>query len=349
MKKIQSVCIDHIYPPVIPEIQECELRSDPSKIAVLIRVEMSDAVPHTINNRTGFYIRVQDRCDPREMTDEEIKMLLNRREKIAERRERLLNRTYERVFPPDVKRNFMLTPAIFQVIPLYPMYPLVERSQLYELYTKSEVRQGQGFPLETDRIKTANESIYAYISTKDSDKLTVRKERYGELNIFGQVSYFENAVHDFNGSATGIYLGYELRNLFLTVKFATNFYKNLGYWGVVRLILKVENCRGVKLISPHDGPGRADELAIMELDSDINIQREYVTAELNDSPEDCIENIFQEYLWNIGLSVHRANSVPVGFWVDKTKIDLYGKKPCPKCNKVYISNVDVSCRDCKAK
>lgn len=347
-QKIQSVCIDHIYPPAVPEIQECELKNDNSKVVVIVRIAMSDDAPHTINHRTGFYIRVQDRSDPREMAEEEIELLWNRRAKLVERREWLLKRTYERVFPRDVKRNYMLSPSVFIAVPLFPIYSLVPRERLYDTYTKAEVPQSQGFPLETDRIKTASDSIYAYISTKDADKLTVRKERYGEINIFGQISYFENAVHNFN-STEGIFLGYELRNLFLMAKFAGNFYKDLGFWGIVRFIVKVENCRGVRLISPRDAQGFNDEMGVMELDKDIDIVRDCAVAELIDNSEGFVESIFQEYLWNIGLSVHRANAMPVSFWVDKVKMELYGKKACPKCNKVYISNVDVSCRDCKTE
>jgi hypothetical protein len=345
-QKIQSVCLDHIYPPVVPEIQECELKSDTSKVVVVVRVDMSDEAPHTINQRTGFYIRVQDRSDPREMNEEEITMLLNRRAKIVEQRDRLLQRTYRRVFPPDVKRNFMLTPSILIVTPIYPMYPLIDRGRLYDVYNTSEVKGGQGFPLETDRIRTASDSIYAYISAKDEDKLTVRKERYGELNIFGQVSYYENAIHNFN-SAEGVWLGYELRNLYLMIKFTANFYKNIGYWGIIKFILRMESCRGVKLLSPRDGYGFSDELGTMELDSELNIERDSSVMEITDKPEEFIESIFQEYLWNVGLSVHRANEMPVGYWLDKIKMDLYGSKPCPKCNKYKISNFDSLCRECR--
>jgi len=344
--KIQSICLDHIYPPVVPEIQECELKTDTTKVVVVVRIDMSEEAPHTINQRAGFYIRIQDCSDPREMTAEEITVILNRREKIIEHREWLLQRTYKRVFPPDVKRNFMLTPSMLIAIPLYPTWPLIERRQIYDMYRSSEVAGGQGFPLETDRIKTASDSIYAYISAKDADKLTVRKERYGELNIFGQISYYENAIHNFE-SIEGVYLGFELRNLYLMIKFAANFYKNIGYWGIIKFILRLENCRGVKLISPHEAYGFSDELGVMELDAEVNIERDFSVMEMLDKPEEFIENIFQEYLWDIGLSVHKANQMPVGYWLDKTKIDLYGSKHCPKCNKYLISKIDSLCRDCR--
>ena len=345
-QKIQSVCIDHIHSPVTPEIQECALRNDNTKVIVVVRVDMSDAAPHTINSKTGFYIRSQDRCDPREMTEDEISLLMNRREKIAQRRDWLLERTYNRVFPPDVKRNYMLTASIFTAIPAYPISLLAERTKLYEIYGNSAVPQGQGFPIETSSIKTASDSIYAYFSPKGDEKVTVRKERYGEINVWGQISYFENAIHNWN-SIQGIWLSYELRNLYLMVKFAANFYSNLGYWGIIKFMVKVEHCRGVKLIAPRSTWGFSDELAIMELDSEISIERQCSVMEMVTNPDEFIEDIFKEYIWAIGLSIHRVNSMPIGYWLDMTKMELHGKKRCPKCNKREISNIDTMCRECR--
>ncbi|HLG28759.1 MAG TPA: ATP-binding protein [Candidatus Brocadiales bacterium] len=345
-EKIQSVCIDHIYPPIVPDVVERELQNDSNKVVVIVRIEMSDMVPHTINNRTGFYIRSQDRCDPREMTEEEIELLWNRRAKLVERRDWLLRRTYERVFPKDVKRDYMLTPSIMMAIPLYPMHPLIERGRLLEVYYNSKVHEKQGFPLVADRIMAASDSIYGYTSPESADKLTVKKENYGELNILGQVSYFGNPMRKFDtsGEHECILLDRELRNLFLMVKFLCNFYKNLGYWGIIKFILKVENCRGVKFSYPDPFLG-----AKMELDTEVNVERDCAISQLLENPEGIIEDIFQEYLWSIGLSVPRATAIPVGDWLNKTKMDFYGTKRCPKCSKKEISKIDEMCMDCKSK
>jgi len=200
--------------------------------------------------------------------------------------------------------------------------------------------------MDTDRIKTASDSIYAYISPKKDDSPTVVKERYGEINVWGQISHFEEAIHDWD-SIQGVWLGYELRNLYLMVKFATNFYCNVGYWGIVKFMVKVENCRGVRLIAPRSTYGFSDELAIMELDSDINIDRHCPVMGLVSSYNDFIEDIFKEYIWAIGLSVHRVNSMPIGFWLDMVKRNLHGTVQCPKCKKREISRIDELCRECE--
>lgn len=347
-EKIQSVCIDHIYPPIVPEVEKYELKNDNNKVVVIVRIEMSDMVPHTINNRAGFYIRSQDRCDPREMTDEEIGLLGNRRAKLVERRDWLLRRTYERVFPKDVKRDYMLTPSIMMAIPLYPMLPLIERGRLLEVYDNSQVDKGYGFPLVAERIRAASDSIYSYTSPESEGKLTVKKEKYGELNIFGQACYFENPIRKTGPSDEGcIRLNLELKNLFLMVKFLCKFYKKLGYWGIIKFILKVESCRDVKFSYPD--PDLLYLVAKMELDTEVNVERDCAISQLLENPEGIIENIFEEYLWSIGLSVPRANAIPVRDWLNKTKMDLYGKKPCPKCSKKEISEIDEMCMDCKSK
>jgi len=215
-QKIQSVCIDHIYPPVVPEIQEYEIKTDATKVVVLVRIDMSDEVPHTINSRTGFYIRSQDRSDPREMTDEELELLWNRRSKLVERRKRLLKRAYERVFPPDIHSFGIKSAVILQAIPLYPLESFVNRKALLEKYRGAQVPGSQGFPLVIDDIKTASDSIYANLKPKTEDTATFKREEYGELNIFGQVSFIENAVHSFQGK-DGIFLGWQLKRLFFMI------------------------------------------------------------------------------------------------------------------------------------
>ena len=346
-ERVQSVCIDHIYPPVIPEIQECELKSDSSKVIVLVRVEMSDAVPHTINNRTGFYIRSQDRCDPREMTAEEIELLWNRRTKIVERREWLLRRTYERIFPSETKRTHMLTPFILRAIPLYPLQPLVERTELLAALSASEVRGSQGFPLRTSEIKTSSDSIYGYVISKNSEDPVFNREEYGEVNIFGQVSYLENTMRNWE-DMRGIVLGWQLRDMLLMTKFLANWYKRLGYWGVIKFILKLENCKGVKFYAPYGSYGHNDELKTSQLDKDIRVEKEFSVADLMDKTEAITEDIFTEYLWGCGLSVHNASRIQVDAWIEIAKEGM-DKITCPKCKARNICVIDEVCNGCKGK
>ena len=345
-QKIQSVCLDHIYPPIVPEIQECELKTDASKVVVVVRVDISDEAPHTINQKTGFYIRVQDRSDPREMNVDEMELLWNRREKLIERREWLLARAYERVLPSGVKRVHMLTPLIFRAIPLFPLQSLIERTRLYEIYQASIVPGSHEFPLIIDDIKTSSESIFSHFVAQEKD---VHPERavYGELNTFGQVSRFENAIYSWQ-EMTGIFIGLELRNLLFMMKFLTKWYKNLGYWGIVKFILDLENCKGVKFYYPRYGHGFQEQLKTLHLDMNMRIERQLSVSDLWENPEAIVVDVFQELLWGCGLSVHNASNLPVAAWINEEKKQA-GMTTCPKCQGQNISVIDEVCKDCRNK
>lgn len=345
-QKIQSICLDHIYPPIVPEIQECELKTDTSKVVVVVRVDMSEEAPHTINQRTGFYIRMQDRSDPREMNTEEIELLWNRRGKLIQRREWLLKRAYERVLSSEIKRKHMLTPTILRAIPLFPLQPLIERTKLLDIYRTSIVPGSHEFPLIIDDIKTSSDSIFSHFIAQEKD-VYPEKAVYGELNIFGQVSHFENAIYSWQ-EMTGIFIGLELRSLLFMMKFLTKWYKNLGYWGMVKFSLDLENCKGVKFYYPRYGYGFQEQLQTLHLDMNMRIEREFSVTELWDNSEAIVIDIFQEYLWGCGLSVHNASSMPVAAWIDEEKKQV-GMITCPKCRGQNISVIDEVCKDCRSK
>lgn len=350
-KKIQSVCLDHIYPPLFPEIQECELKNNPDKLAVIVRVAMSDETPHTINKRTGFYIRGEDVCTPRPMTDEEIELLWNRRKKLVERREWLLQRPYNRVFVADKPELNLTTPIILMAIPLFPMKPLVEREKLPDIHKASVVSGSNDFPLFSSDIKTASDSIYCYSPDKNvvAQIKDIAKRKYGEINIFGQISHFEDAVNEFEQRGLkGIFLGYELKKLYFMVRYVSNFYAKVGYWGIIKMILKIQNCIGELLYSPSYTYDSNDKLSRNELDKDVIVEKDFTVGEIVDGVEHIVVDIFRDLLWGTGLNVYRAARVPIAQWLQQTKIGLYGDKVCPKCSKERISTVDAICLKCKA-
>ena len=345
--RIQSVCIDHIYPPIVPEIQECELKSDSNKVVVLVRIEMSDAVPHTINNKTGFYLRSQDRCDPREMTTDEIELLWNRRAKLVERREWLLKRTYERVFPPGIPRKHIFAPSIMRAIPLFPLHMLLERSSLFEKHSFAEVPNREGFPLSKYNIKTASDSIYTCWFDKD---VPTPKEAYGELNTFGQVSYFKDIVSRWiegDMQIDGIALFLELKDILYMIKFLGKWYKNIGFWGIIKFTLDIENCRDAAVYCYSYEYRRNDRLSNIKLDNNIKIERQLYVSEIIDNSEAIIENIFQEYLWDCGLKPNQVGSVPIGHWIEEIKKSA-GLITCPKCRGQNISIIDEICKNCRS-
>lgn len=341
--KIQSVCIDHIYPPIAPDIQECEIKGDNTKVVIIVRVDMSDEAPHTINKKAGFYIRTQDRSDPREMTSDEIELLWNRRAKVIERREWLLKRAYNRILGDSPRRDSMRTPLILRAIPLFPLAPLTERTKLFNIYGKSVVSGSQGVPLTTDHIKTSSDSIYAHFVGLDADN-TYRREEYGELNIYGQVTYIENARQHW-GEIKGVIIDEQLRQILIIMKFLAKWYRQLGYWGIIKFSLEVENLKTAQFYMSHVVNRANREYDTALIDNNMKIERQFSVSELIDNPEAIATDIFKEYLWNCGQSVHNTDSIAIGTWIDAIKSNI-GSGPCLKCKKAVYA-VDEICKECK--
>ena len=55
-ERIKSICLDAIYPPIIPEVQTCKIGSG-GKVIVLVRAHASNETPHSIEGRTDVYVR----------------------------------------------------------------------------------------------------------------------------------------------------------------------------------------------------------------------------------------------------------------------------------------------------
>ena len=324
-KKIQSVCIDRIYPPVFPEIQECELRADPTKVAVVVRVDISDKI-HTINDRSGFYIRGDDICNPRPMREEEIELLRNRRQKLIERRELLIQRSNERVFVGATVKSLKI-PLLLVALPLFPAAPLAAPENLYEIHKKTTLPAEQSFPFETDSIRTANESIYAFLPHKNKGQsgIEVEKRQYGEVNTFGQVFFCERAMQP-PMEKGGISTGWVVRRLYMMMRYLGKFYENIGFWGIVKFIFEIRNCIGVKLHPPEWTTFSYEPLGEVELDRNIKIERDYAVNDIIENREQIVADIMERLLWNCGLNVYLAKDNAIPRWIEKIKKGTYGEK-----------------------
>jgi hypothetical protein len=349
--KIRSICIDHIHPPIFPEIQECEIKGNSDRLVVVVRVEMSNEVPHTIDNKKGFYIRGDDVCAPRPMTSDELELLWNRRKKTEERREFLLERAYGRIFSTHETKKRLKSPIIIMAIPLYPMGHLCETEQLYDVHNKSLVKKGQGFPLFRSDIKTSGDGIYCYLPDR-LDNISAEnfaKERYGEVNIFGQIIHCESYLIKYKDKLEGMFLQLELRKMYFMIKYLANFYQNVGYWGVIKIIISMENCIGTKVYSVYDSYFSGNPVSEVELDKDIMVESICSVTDIVNYGEQAIIGLMKNLLRNTGISIHTISEMPVDRWLQQVKIELYGKRTCPGCEKVIISYIDSFCDQCRNK
>ena len=268
------------------------------------------------------------------------------KEKLEERREWLMRRSYSRVFTNEQTRVTLRNPIMLTAIPLYPMKPLLRRGDLLKINDASTDMSTQDFPLYTSDLKTASDSIYAYMPCKKTAEETIKniaKERYAEINTFGQIFFIEQAIVTYAG-ATGIFLYEIIKQIYFMIRYIANFYEKTGYWGKVRVVLRLKNCVGAKIIPFVRSAD--DALCEIEVDNNIESQKDYTVGEIIENVDKIAEDFLGDFLWSIGLRAHSAasrNAVP---YLQAFKRDQYGHKECPQCKKP-MSTVDKLCVGCR--
>jgi hypothetical protein len=80
VERITSICVDNIYPPIVPDTQLC-VNDAGDKAFLVIRVDQSREAPHAIGSNTRVYVRTGSLSDPDVLaTLDRIKWLSERRE-----------------------------------------------------------------------------------------------------------------------------------------------------------------------------------------------------------------------------------------------------------------------------
>lgn len=79
---IRNIISTEIWPPPVVEISDAlQNPSDLSRAFVVVRVAQSDQIPHTVDGRTGIYVRVNDNSVPMPANIDQIAFMLNRQER----------------------------------------------------------------------------------------------------------------------------------------------------------------------------------------------------------------------------------------------------------------------------
>src|SRR5262249_25059601 len=93
-ERIWSILIEHIYPPVLPEVHVCP--PEANRTFVVIRVAQSATPPHAIRHNTSVYLRTGNISKPelleRLATMEELPWLREQRRRSEELKARIIQR-----------------------------------------------------------------------------------------------------------------------------------------------------------------------------------------------------------------------------------------------------------------
>ena len=293
-EKVTSIALKNIYPPVFPEIQVCEFGDTLEKAVVVIRVQESDETPHTVENTTGIYVRVDSQSEPQRAPFEEIEWLMNRRKKAVENRERLLRRAEERFNNQPTKKNFNAFQSV-SVIPVFPHAPLVVLENLSDIADKSKVSvHNCDFPL-TSQYKTAHESI-VYDSVYESFL------NYTEINLFGLIFSKQSLWGSDNEKKVNLF---EIAHMVEGVlRFSLNLYEKIGYRGLISINLSLEGITGGFLTNPSSIIWSEDieqPLGSSDFDDSITLERKITVRELSERFDEIVKDLFNEFLWSFGV------------------------------------------------
>lgn len=293
-EKVTSIALTSIYPPVFPETKVCKFGNKLEKAIVVIRVQESDETPHTVEKTTGIYVRVDSQNEPQRAQYEQIEWLVNRRKKAIENRKRLLMRAEGRFNSILTRINFEAFQCV-SIIPVYPHAPLFALENLSDRANQSKVSVHGGFP-QTNQYKTSHESI---VDDYISDKFL----NYTEINQFGLIFNKQNLWGDIDKKE--VMLSKIAHMLEKVLRFALNFYKNTGHWGLISINLYLDGIRGTALIDYNSKTGFKDverPLAISDLDDSITLERKVTVYELSERFDEILKDLYNEFLWSYGVA-----------------------------------------------
>ncbi len=293
-EKVTSIALKNIYPPVFPETKVCRFGDNLEKAVVVIRVQESDETPHTVERTTGIYVRVDSQSEPQRAPFEEIEWLMNRREKAVENRERLLRRAEERFNNQPTKKNFNAFQSV-SVIPVFPHAPLVVLGNLSDIANKSKVSvHNCDFPL-TSQYKTAHESIID--ETQYSAFLN-----YTEINLFGLIFSKQSLWGNHNEKIVN--LDEAAHMVEGVLRFSLNFYKKVGYRGLISINLSLEGINEGILANPSSimwSKPLERPLGSSDFDDFISLKRKVTVSELSGRFDEIAEGLYNEFLWSFGV------------------------------------------------
>jgi len=248
-ERITNIILDNIYPPLFPEIGICPPKDN--KTFIIIRVPESNETPHAIYNNTQVYIRTGNRNKPEDMaTIDQIEWLRNRRKKSEELSENLYRRAKERYLniceSKKVKSEF--AEFTLSLCPLYPQKPLIPVEKIEDIFMGIEVDDGRlRFPRMIDGgiLKPIQDGMYYFAIQEDTRFFT-----YSEINKFGLVFYKEDSGwYNKEENTRKVYAVHIIGTLLLIFESAYKFYKQVGYWGLVKVKFSLDRLLGVQFVS----------------------------------------------------------------------------------------------------
>lgn len=320
--RVENIVLDNIYPPVFPQIRVCPPAD--GKTFVIVRVPQSNDTPHAIYNKTKVYIRTGDRNMPEGLaTIERLDWLRNRRQKSEDLRERLAREARERYenICKSIQVNIKGDQLTLSSSPLFPLEPLLSVEDI-----ETTVRQIQApsvatrsFPRLEGGMRPVQDGAVSF-----SERIIVREEvklrlidYYLEVNRFGVVLFKEHI------QGREIYLNSLTKLLTASFEGIADFYKEVGFWGLIELVLRLEEMLGASFVPLTARGQHVSERPINITDDTLVWKVETTVAGLSDpvARQAILIDLFKKIAWSFGWKQHERaleeNLKELGKWAEE--------------------------------
>lgn len=338
--RINRICIDAIYPPVIPEIALVPVDGQPERIVAVVRVAESDQTPHSIEGRTEVYLRANDNCVPRPATIEEIEWLQDRRRLAVENRERLLRRGFDRM---NSVREDDKKPLIWiGVVPTYPSRKTLRVHTITELLRGR--RRDHPFVMASRFTAMAADGIVGHLprSVRDSFEFTA-------ADAFGLLLHAEEPHRvikdDDKGEHVAIGEVELVRQMWSSLSIAREVYEQDGYAGLVDFRVGISRARGLALYNDSESAIERGIAGVARYDDEVRCARTIALTEHD--IETAVLGLYLELRRALGVEPSPDEEQRMHWTLDQAQWRKYGKELCP-CGKYIKSKARSKCVECES-
>jgi len=300
-ERIKQICLDAIYPPVVPEIGTCDLDADNE--IVIVRVFESDSTPHqTLDGKV--YIRTNDIShlsdDGTEARVTDIELLLNKRAKTTALRSSLIERARTRLqINPEVPQ-LQIT-----IMPTFPDVPICD----YDVLTASAEACRAFFAFRSStKLHTGHEAVFQSFERTSAVEEGGRRTMF-EFNVYGMIYYTTVIVSNKapQGAQYGIQSDVALGMLYSLLQAAEHYYQRTQFSGLVSVSMALQAKGGSAALMTNPALGMTVEPI---RDRFFSIDSNILTYRMRDPS--FIAEIYRDFLWSAGYGPEiRSSAKPL--------------------------------------
>lgn len=284
--RIVRWCIEHIDPPITPQVGYITHPSDSSKAFAVLRVEPSLFTPHTVDGGTRVYVRRADNSDPCDATIYEIELLRDRRRREMESHEKHFADLVERIAPPETRRERRC-------------YSLV----ITPMFSTEDVIPFQGFPPLINELREAGFKIGDLRSY--SHGLLAKHPDGFNLVVTGRAGLaYSRVLVPPSGAPPPIDLETLLGWSLLTATAVRTLAIQSGYWGTFCTWFEARNHGGIAVFDSQDLTRKYSPCA----DQRIELLEESSTTDARENSLALAGEIYTRLMWAFGQHAHMWSS-----------------------------------------